>query len=165
MELDLFSLIIIFITLSFFFVPIIYFEFYKKRKSKKFTSYFNEVANKNNVSISHYDVWRDKYAIGIDSEVNQILYLNKKDGKDEIFLIDLSNVTKCRISKDNQVIKSQTGDQRVTTQIDLNLELKDTKNPILTLVFFKGNNGDSVIDEVALSDKWSKLINSKINNR
>jgi len=165
MEIDLFSLIIIVITLSFFFVPFIYFEYFKNRTTKKFTAYFNELAQKNSLNFSQFDVWRDNYAIGIDSDVKQILYLKQKNGKDEILLIDLSEVKRCRISKKDERIKTPNGEQRITTQIDLKLEFHKSEKPHLSITFYNGKNGDSVRDEVTLADKWSKIINSKLKSR
>lgn len=165
MDIDLSSIIIIIIALAFFFVPIIYFEYFKKRTTKKFTAYFNEAAQKNRVTLSQFDVWRDSYAIGIDIGANHILYLKQKNGQDETLLIDLPEVKKCRISKEDERIKTPNGEQRITTQIDLLIEFHRPEKSNLTIAFFKGNNGDSLKDEVILADKWSKLINSKLKNR
>jgi hypothetical protein len=162
MDIDLSSIIIGIIALSFFIVPVIYFEYFKKHTTKKFTAYFNEIAQNNGVKLSQFDIWRDSYAIGIDSDAKQILYLKRKNGQDETQFVDLSEVNKCRVSKDDERIKTPNGEQRVTTQIDLQIEFKNPEKPHLTITFYNGKNGDSVRDEVTLADKWSRLINSKL---
>jgi hypothetical protein len=134
----------------------------KKRNTKKFTAYFNEVAQKKGANLHNFDVWRDSYAIGIDSVAKQILYLKQNNGQDETHLIDLTEVKKCRISKDEERVKTPNGEQRITTQIDLHIEFHKAEKPHLIIPFYNGKHGDSFRDEVTLAEKWSKIINSKL---
>lgn len=165
MDIDLISIIIAIVALSFFFVPVLYFEYYKKRATKKFNAYFNEIAQKNSLNLSQFDVWRDQYAIGIDTRAKKILYLKHKKGQDKTLVLDLSELKRCRISKENDRIKTPNGDRRLTTRVDLQYEFLNPKKSEITVEFYKGENGDSVRGEVSLAEKWSKISNSKLTNR
>jgi hypothetical protein len=162
MEIDLSSIIIGIIALSFFFVPVIYFEYYKKRGTKKFTSHFNQVAQKNSLDLAQYDVWRDQYGIGIDIGAKKIMYLNQKNGQDDTVILNLPELKKCRISKEDHRIKTPGGDRRITTRVALQIEFLSPEKKDISVEFYKGENGDSVRDEVNLAAKWSKMINSRL---
>lgn len=165
MEIDLSSIIIGIIALSFFFVPIIYFEYYKKRATKKFAAHFNQVAQKNSLELSQYEVWRDQYGIGIDTAAKTILYHKLKNGKENTVLLDLSELKRCRISKEDDRIKTPDGDRRITTRVDLQIEFLSPEKTGVSVEFYKGENGDSVRDEVILAEKWSKMINSRLTKK
>jgi hypothetical protein len=165
MEIDLSSIIIGIIALSFFFVPIIYFEYYKKRATKKFTAHFNQVAQKNSLDLSEYDVWRDQYGIGIDTGAKTILYHKQKNGQENTVLLELSELKRCRISKEDDRIKTPGGDRRITTRIDLQIEFFSPEKTGVSVEFYNGENGESVRDEVILAEKWSKMINSRLTKK
>jgi hypothetical protein len=165
MEIDLSSIIIGIIALSFFFVPVIYFEYYKKRGTKKFTAHFNQVAQKNSLDLAQYDVWRDQYGIGIDIGAKKIMYLKQKNGQDDTVILNLPELKRCRISKEDNRIKTPSGDRRITTRVDLHIEFLSPEKTDVSVEFYKGENGDSVRDEVILAEKWSKMINSRLTKR
>tara|TARA_R100001143_G_scaffold63387_1_gene70089 strand:- start:26451 stop:26948 length:498 start_codon:yes stop_codon:yes gene_type:complete len=165
MEIDIPSLIILTVVLSFFFVPIIYFECFKKRATKKITTYFNQVAQNNNLVLSQFEVWRDQYGIGIDTGAKKIMYLNQANGQNNTVILDLSEINKCRISKEDEQIKTPDGVRNITSWVALRIEFLSLKKTGILLEFYKGKNGDSVRDEFKLAEKWSKIINSKLTNR
>lgn len=165
MEIDLSSIIIGIIALSFFFLPVFYFEYYKKRATKKFTVHFNQVAQKNSLDLAQYDVWRDQFGIGIDTEAKKIMYYKQKNGQENTVILDLSEIKKCRISKEDDRIKTPDGDRRITTRVDLHIEFLSPEKTDVSVEFYKGESGDTVSEEVMFSEKWSKLINSRLTNR
>lgn len=165
MDIDLPSIIIITVVLSFFFVPIIYFEYFKKRATKKIIAYFDQVAKKNNLNLSQFDVWRDHYGIGIDAGAKKIMYLKQMNSQDNIVILDIPEIKKCRISKEDEQIQTPDGDRRITSRVALQIEFLTLKKTGISLEFYKGKNGDTVRDEVSLAEKWSKVINSKLTNR
>jgi len=162
MDIDLFSIILGIIALSFFFVPVIYFEYFKKRTTKKLTSHFNDIAKTKNLNLSQVDVWSDKYAIGVDTIANQLMYLKQINGEDETLLIELHDVKSCRISKEVEGTKTQKGSQRGLKKIYLQIDFLSPEKNQEIISFYDEKNGDSVREEITLADKWSKLINSKI---
>jgi hypothetical protein len=161
MEIDLASIIIAIIAFSFFFVPIVYFEYFKKRATKKFTAHFIRIAQKNNLYLANYDVWHDQYGIGIDTVTKIILY-HKKNGQENTVLLDLSELKRCRISKVDDRIQTPNGEHRIVTRVDLQFEFLSPEIKDISVEFFEGVNGDTVRDEVTLAEKWSKLINSRL---
>jgi len=165
MEIDLFTIIIGVLALSIFFVPILYFEYYKKRKTKKFTAYFNQLMQNNSIDLFQYDMWRDQYGIGIDTITKKIIYTKQGNGQDNTEILDLSEIKKCRISKEDDKISTPNGDRRLTTQVDLHIEFLSPKKPAVFLEFYKGENQDSAREEVFLAEKWSKIINAKLTNK
>jgi hypothetical protein len=162
MEIDLTSIIIGIIALSIFFVPIFYYEVYKKRASKKFDKYFTEVARSHDLTLSQHDTWRDRYAIGFDENAGKVIHLRKKNGQDETVLIDLSGIKKCRISKADDKIKTPKGVIKRTSRIDLSLAYRNASKTDKLLEFYRGESGDELRGEMALAEKWSRMISSRL---
>lgn len=130
-----------------------------------FTSYFNQVARKNNLELSQFDVWRDRYGIGIDMGGKIVMYLKQKNGQDNTVFLDLSELKRCHLSKKDDRIKTPDGERKITTGLDLRIEPLFPNKTDISVEFYKGENGDTVRDEVVLAEKWSKIINSKLSNR
>lgn len=164
MEIDIYSVIISIFALGCFFVPIYYYEYSRKKATKIFTSYFKQIAQKNNIELSQYDVWRDQYGIGIDTDAKKIMYLKKVNGHDNTVLLDLSEFKRCRLSKKDNRINTPEGDRKITTRIDLRIEPLSPNKTDNSVEFYKGEKGDFVSDEVKLAEKWTKIINSKLTN-
>lgn len=162
MDTDLTTIFISIIAFSFFFVPIFYYEYVKKKFAKKFASHFNEAAQNSSIILSQFDVWRDRYGIGIDSISNRLFYLKQLNGKDEITVIDLNEIKKCRIIKVGDNIKTHNGNQKVTARIGLLFEHVTSTKPDKILEFFKDENGDSLLDEITIAEKWYNTFNSKL---
>jgi hypothetical protein len=162
MDIDLATIIIVTIALALFILPITYYEIFVKRKTKKFTAYFHELASTNSIKLSQFDVWRDSYAIGIDNETKHLFYLKQKNGQDDYMLIDLSKVKRCRISIKDDRLKTPDGIQNVIVQVELHIEFHSTEKPNLTVSFFTKKDGYSVSEEVSLAEKWSRTINNKL---
>jgi hypothetical protein len=165
METDSATLLIVIIASATFLVPILYFEYYKKRAAKKFTATFKKISAKNRLNLSQYDVWGDQYAIGIDTAAKKMIYHSRKNGQAGTGLQDLREVKKCRIVKEDAQIKTQDGDRRIPARIDLQLEFISPDIKPVSLQFYKRREGDDVSGELLLAEKWAKIINSKTATR
>lgn len=161
MDIDLTSIIIGIIALAFFFVPVIYYEYIKKRSTKKITAFFKEEALKRNIQLTQSDVWRDRYGIGVDSNTHKLIYFKKNKDQDEFLVIDLKEIKKCRISKEDKRVKTEKGNLSITTKVALLCEHVRSASMDITLELYKGDKDNSVRDEIALAEKWSKILNSK----
>ncbi|MEX2574950.1 MAG: hypothetical protein WD317_11660 [Balneolaceae bacterium] len=162
MDIDLTSIIISIVALSFFFVPIFYYEVYKKRAAKKLESYFNDLARENKIGLTQYEVWRDSYAIGIDRDSNHVFYLKKNNAQDKTDLVDLSEIKKCRVSRIENKIKTDNGYTKITSRVDLELTHYNPKFSDIKIEFFREEGGNTLRNEVLLAEKWSGVINSRL---
>ena len=162
METDPATLIIVLIASSTFLVPIFYFEYYKKRAAKKFTAGFKKISGKNSLNLSQYDVWGDRYGIGIDAAAKKLICHNRKNGQAVTVVHDLREVKKCRLVKEDALIKTPDGDRKLPARIDLQLEFISPDKKPVTLEFYKRRDGDDVAGEMLLAEKWAKIINSKM---
>lgn len=154
METDITSVVIGIAALACFFVPIFYLEVYKKRTTKKFEKKFNDLALKSNMALSKHNTWHNSYAIGLDYKKGRILYLNSKNGQDVIHQIDLSEVVKCRIFREN--------DFNLTTNTGIVFAYRNASKPELKLEFYLSENGYTLGDEIILAEKWAGLINPRL---
>jgi hypothetical protein len=165
MDIDISSIIIGIVALSFFFAPVIYYEYYKKRPTKKFTAHFKKTAEKHHLNLTQFDVWRDHYGIGIDNDRKKIIYFIQKYGQEKLLLLDLAEIKKCRKSKEDYRLKTPDGYKKITTRIELQFEFLTHKKSDASIEFYKGESEQNVRDEVMLAEKWSKIINSKLSKK
>lgn len=141
-----------------FFVPIFYLEVYKKRASKKFEKKFSDLALTHNITLSKFNSWRNLYAIGIDYKKGYLLYLNNENDQGDIRLIKLSEVSRCRIFKKENIIKSQKPDFKVITNLGIVISYLNSSKPELKLEFYRDENGNTLGDEINMAEKWAGLI-------
>lgn len=165
MEIDLYSVVIGVIALASFIVPIVYIEYYKNRDSRKLTEHFTKAAQEKSLRLSQFDVWHGRYAIGLDTRAKTVIYLYKRNGKEEVVLLDLTELKRCRISKEEDVSETGERSRRAPTRIDLRIGYLNPHKNDVTLEFYHRENGDTVRDELILAEKWSEIVRSKLTKR
>ncbi|HEX6983388.1 MAG TPA: hypothetical protein VF181_11565 [Balneolaceae bacterium] len=161
MNIDLTSIIIAIIGLSFFLVPVALDYLLKKKSSKKIEKELFRLAKSKNARITKCDVWRDSYAIGIGSDSRKLFYLKKQQDKNEEIMINLAEVKKCSISKTNGSIKGQHNRMNVN-QVSLILTFLDSDKPEKKLAFYRKDQDQNLQGEIDLAEKWVSIINLKL---
>jgi hypothetical protein len=164
MDKEIYTIGIALLMVALFFLPVIYFEIRNRRSSNSFINRFRELAQKNHVSLTQFDSWRDRYAIGLDQYHSKIFYLNKNEAVEESLLIDLHELHQCRIVKNETKTGSPNSPVLAIRQIDLALTFQNPKKPVKIMAFFSDKSGDSLKDELRMAEKWSGIINSGARN-
>lgn len=133
----------------------------QKSKENKYAKAFLELAAKENIAIDQHEFWNNIYAIGIDKQSKKVLYRKKKDDKEQIALIDLNEVDKCKKVEKSRMIKTPSGSSKVIDRLDLVFVYKNSKSE-KALEFYNGDESLSLRGEVPLIDKWNEIINAAL---
>lgn len=152
------SIIFGLVALACFIVPVLYFQGKKKQESKKFIQQFLQLAEQQQLSISTHNSWNNRYAIGMDTQKQQLFYLKKQDNKDVISKIDLAEVEKCSLIKTQRNV----GDSIVVDRLALGFSFRSSKQAEKALEFYSREVSMSINDELQLAEKWKGLINSAL---
>jgi hypothetical protein len=164
MEIEISSLIMGFLFLATFFVPITWHQVSQKKKNKKLTSDLFESAHKHNLSISQSDVWKEKYGIGIDENSQFILYIKKQppsEGNIEK-LIAIKEISGCKPLIVSRDVKGAKGHLSIIDKIGLKISFLKSNQPDITLEFFQDLVGNTQTIEHDLVKKWAGVIQSTI---
>jgi len=154
--------IISFVLLAIFILPLVYLVNMQKNKDKKLQKILLALAKKLNVEISQSEFWNSGYCLGIDNTNRKLLYLYKKNEKEESTLIDLTEVKKCKSSNINRNVKTKSGNIYVIDRIELVFSYKDSTIADKSLKLYSAEDDMSLSNELQVAEKWQNLINSKL---
>jgi hypothetical protein len=146
-------------------LPFLIYNIYKSMKKRKFQKDFMDFAEKANLKISRHDIWKNHYAIGIDSDSKRLLYYNIKENKPGATLIELSEVQKCRVVSTDRHVKSQNSINDKTNRLELVITYNNSGVPEKILEFYKNPEFMPGTEDFAHADTWLSIINSNLENR
>lgn len=155
---DLDSAIIALVLLTLFIGPLAYYLVAQKKKRNIFLKEFIALAEQQKVKFSQLDVWGLYYGLGLDNSTNRIFYFKKRDGKENMVLIALSEVEKCHVNNINRTVN----DTKVIDRLELVFKYRNAKFPDLSLEFYDNEESMSLNDELHLTEKWKAIINSSL---
>ncbi len=106
----------------------------EKKTSAALKAYYNELASKNNLTISTNEVFKDA-VFGLDEICNKLLVLKSVEAnKYKWHIIDLNTVKNCAVIKDYKSFYSNESKaktiERYVDQINLQFEFIDGKEPV-----------------------------------
>jgi len=160
------SLIIGIVLVLLFVVPIYFFSRKNADKERKLLAYFKNMANQQGLNVSQTEIWDSIYFIGIDQEADKIFYLKKTEENEEKVLIGLREIEKCRVDNVIRTIKEGKYTTSITDRIDLKIKLKNSNAFEKTIEIYNAHGNGNIIlsDQLHLAEKWTKIINQKINS-
>ncbi|WP_128396949.1 hypothetical protein [Botryobacter ruber] len=139
-------------------VPFLYLQRRLQANKKKLIQEFNSLAQQRQLNISQYDFWEPGYAIGIDTDKKKVLYTRKKDGKEQLLVLNLSDLKQCRVN--NLYRDSESG--RTIDLVELSLVFANAKIPEKVFEFYNREVNLNFNDELLLAEKWKNIINSNL---
>lgn len=145
-------------------LPFIIFYFIKKMKQMKFMRDFIKLSESEKLSISQKDMWKNSYAIGIDTNSKKLFYFNKLKDKDRGTLIDLAEVERCRIVSIDRTVKNQNGYTGPSNRLELVFTYKNSSIPEKSLEFYDRAEFMPSADECSHIESWLNTVNSNLKN-
>jgi hypothetical protein len=137
-------------------IPFVIHHYNLKRKHSKL---MDELTGKDkNVVLTHHDLWRNNYAIGLDAQKKTLYYLNKL--KNVHSVIELSAAESCGQFNNSRTVKSDGRHYNISDRLDLVISYKDKSKDASLLEFYDHTEYMTSDGEVPLIEKWEKLINS-----
>ncbi len=143
---------------------VVFFRIKNKISNKKNLAPLATFAKSYNSTISDYDIW-DKTLIGIDNRtINRLFFIRRLPNGEIHQVIDISDVSGCRMSKLERKIKINDKIENVVDKIEVILTFNNN-TPDLALEFYNTDYDRLVLTgELQLAQKWLKTINIIVSN-
>jgi hypothetical protein len=135
----------------------------KKKREKEIKEVISRLAAKSNSKVDEYD-WFNKTIIGIDNLNRKLFFIKKIEDKELQYAIDLSDIQIGRVINSHRSVIN--GNYNVIQKLQLGLISKN-KDKHETLLEFYNADYDSltIMEELQLVEKWSKIVNSIIDKK
>lgn len=162
MEIDLSSIIVGIIALSFFFVPIAYYQISQKRSINKLNDTLKQIASKHQISLTKSEIWSAAYGIGIDEISKKIIYFKQEASVTKEVVLSLKEIEKVKIIKTSKTLKNGSQSTTVTDIVGLSFQNKKIPASEVFFEFYNYASGRLMNNETALAERWKKLIQEEI---
>ncbi len=133
------------------------------RKKRKFMDELLSLSEGSHPILSDHDFWRNRYAIGLDSENKKLFYINKL--KETSFVLDLKEFVSCRIISSTRGISGSNSTGSVIEKLDLALSPVSGTGSETILEFFDHDVYMTPDGEIPLIEKWNSIIGSSIKRK
>lgn len=153
---DITTIIVVSLALAAFFIPVLYYEIFKKGAARKFENEFLELGKKEGLSLADHDIWRNRYAIGVDRKKRKLLYLNRKGDGNETLTVDLARVANSRLSREENRNGAPSG-----YRIEIHLSSPEFEGGSRRIEFFDSEGKKTELNESVLADKWLRIIRER----
>ncbi len=156
---DLQTIIIGLVATALCVLPILYLQSIRKKEKGKLLQSFLAVAAQRQLQLSTSEMWDPFFAIGIDLQKMQLIYLSDCTYSESTIQLDLTTIEKCTVEK----LSSQANGNLVIEAIALKIRYRDAaKFKESTLVFYQKEMSLNLRDELQLAEKWQKIIESTL---
>lgn len=134
----------------------------KQKKEREFKALISSLAGESNCKIDVYDRWNNTM-IGMDNLNRKLFFLRNAGDKAIRMMVDLSDIQMGSVVNSRWNNKGES--YNATQKIELGLTSKERGKPQTLLEFYNAEYDSlTIMDELLLAEKWSKLINSTIQN-
>lgn len=156
------TFIMSFILMCAFSIPFVYSAQKNKRKIKAIKAKLQEVAKSMDASPSEVEIWRNRYAFGLDPSQNKLIYLREEEDFVS-YKLDLREFRKASLIKHFQEVdgKQQTTKLPEYLAIELTPVAADAK--LVTLEIYDAEHYSDLLGETVLAEKWINNLNNRLN--
>jgi hypothetical protein len=144
-----------------FSVPFIYHSQKNRKKEASLKSHLFEVAKKLEAMPDQTEIWRNQYALGIDTSKGVLSY-HREVPISYSMAIDLKDYKKVSLIRRNSDMKNGTVNNTVLDYLALELFPKSGTSSI-QLEIFDGEQFSDLLGETVLAERWAEIIQSHLN--
>jgi len=145
-----------------FCIPFIHSHRKKKKHERLLLKEFYDKAFELQLNVSTYDLWRRTYVIGIDTHQSKLLYMKLHPGT-QVVSVDLKDIKRISISKEEREVGSGKEMQRVTEKLALSFSSSNTQD--FRLEFYDSEENIELMGEPVLIKKWHDLVKEHIGEK
>jgi hypothetical protein len=146
-------------------VPVLYviISTNRKNKEKKRLQELTDLASKRNCNITKYEL-DSKISLGLDEKNNFLFYLKTSGDRAETRYINLLEVKKCKVVNTNRTVRFNNSNSVVVERIELCFDFLENKDEQFRLEFYDVETDGSILNgELQLAEKWSAIVNERLN--
>jgi hypothetical protein len=137
--------------------PFIYHSIQDTKKRKILLQKLSELASLKNGKLTLSEIWRNQYAIGLDSDNKVLVYMRSSDQPLEISL-DLKQVKSAKIKKITREIVVGKDKRILVDYLGIELDYLLEGSQPTVLEFFDSELYTDLNGESVLAEKWVELI-------
>lgn len=144
-------------------LPFVIMNLKHKKFEKKFLHVLLDHASKSGITISRYDILSNQI-IGISEAGDAVLHLRRRNDKDQILQVDLTQIDRCYVNKPTR--SSVDGNYSATDRIELRFTSRDKSKPETVFELYNlEHDSMSMNGELQLSEKWQTIVNDGLKKR
>lgn len=142
------------------FVPYMLFIYIGQQDFRKINNEFRKMASKHALKIDIKDRW-NLNAIGIDSDQQKLLFVQRRDNEFFISLINLSGIQKCEVCHHSELLLVRGAKEQVLQTVELEF-IQNNKEDKLILSLFNTEINMGQDYELKHAQKWNTIINNNL---
>jgi hypothetical protein len=142
-------------------IPIFITSLKRKKKENFFLQRMNEFAQKNNCTLSDYQLWKD-LQIGIDQQCGKFLFIRNTKDNEFSTSVDLSQVHQARVMKGERVVNTGGDKYIAVDRINLHFNFGNNKPETALNFYNSGIDSPTTQGELQIAEKWKDIVNSWI---
>lgn len=145
-----------------FSVPFIYNGQKNKKIARTLMAKLNELAQLKGANPTEIDIWRFRYALGLDVSQNVLVYLCQ-DTTSVSYSLNLADFKTVRLIKKYQELNGKSQTQKLPEYLALELVPVDSVAQVVSLELYDGELFSDLMGETVLADKWVGILNKQLN--
>lgn len=158
---ELIGIILILLTIF----PILFIIKSKRKKEKEFLQTLFDLANLKKFKIEDHEMWKNA-VIGIDKMNHQLFFIRTVHGLNIKKIINLSDTFLCKLVTSNKTQSIVNAYQNSIQKIELVFMQKKNNEAFDTLEIYNSDFDNLTLSgELQIAEKWTKIINSSIQNK
>lgn len=158
---DLNSTIVGIIMLAICSSPFILMVISRKKREKIVLLSLKEIAKQHASQISHYE-FCGNFVLGIDENNNHLFFLNQKKEETISQFVNLSEIKSCAVVKKTREFKNKSKQNLIIERIELNFKQKNATQMETTFEVYDESENMQLSGELQFVEKWSTLINGRL---
>ncbi len=161
MEMDWGTAMVGIVVLTLFVVPFVLDHRSRANKAKLALRSLQAIAQQHNCNVGQHGSCGHT-ALGLDERRNALIYCNNSGGVLTAKYVDLAEIRACEAVKAIRNLKGVPGES-ITESVELTLQPKDRSKQEYRFELYREGLSPRLIGELEFVDKWSKLINARLN--
>jgi len=156
------TLIMSLILMCAFSIPFIYNAQKSKKKSKEIKTKLHELAQSMNATPSEIEIWRNRYALGLDPTQNKLIYL-RQDEDFVSYKLDLGEFKKASLIKHFQEVDGKQMTTKLPEYLAIELTPVAAGAKVVTMEIYDSEHYSDLMGETVLAEKWINNLNNRLN--
>ena len=145
-----------------FSVPFIYNGQKNKKISRALLANLNEMAKSQGANLTEIDSWRNRYALGLDSQHKVLSYM-RLDSENVSYNLNLGEFKSVKLIKNYQEINGKPQTHKLPEYVGLELIPNKAEAGAVNLEIYDAELYSDLMGETVLAEKWLGILNKQLN--
>lgn len=152
------------VAIMIFIVPFVVMYYNRLKREKLMLRPLEALSKEHNSALNQHEFCGD-FIIGMDENKNFVFFVKIKDEEVISQFVDLSDIQGCQVLKKTRSGANGNGNFALVESIELGFTSRNHGKVETKFKFYSDETNMQLAGEVQVAEKWSTLINNKLNNR